>query len=143
VTNIVRELSVQLKGKPCKVYANDMRVKVSLIGPYTYPDVLVMCGQAEFDDEQKDTLLNPTIIVEVLSKLTENYDRGDKFAHYRRLDTLKEYILVAQHKHHIEHYRRQPDNKWLFSEAQSLDSEIKLPSIECRLLLREVYDKIE
>ncbi|MDI6793593.1 MAG: Uma2 family endonuclease [bacterium] len=143
VTNIVRELSLQMKGRPCEVYSNDMRVKVSSTGLYTYPDVVVMCGTSQLEDDQQDTLLNPTVIIEVLSKSTESYDRGGKFAHYRRLETLAEYILVAQDKCFVEHYIRQPDNQWLLSEIGSLQDTVQLPSIKCSLALTEVYDKVE
>lgn len=143
VTNVLRELSLQLKGRPCTTYPSDMRVKVSATGLYTYPDVTVVCGEAEFEDNQQDTLLNPTLIVEVLSDSTEAYDRGGKFAHYRKLSSLMEYVLIAQTKPHIEHYVRQPDNRWLLSEADSLSDTVHLPSIDCRLALAEVYDKVD
>lgn len=98
VTNVLRELSLQLKGRPCTTYPSDMRVKVSPTGLYTYPDVTVVCGEAQSEDHQQDTLLNPTLIVEVLSESTEAYDRGGKFAHYRKLPSLLEYVLITQTK---------------------------------------------
>lgn len=143
VTNIVRELSLQLKGRPCKVYSSDMRVKVSPLGLYTYPDIIALCGEARFDDEQRDTLLNPALIIEVLSKSTEAYDRGEKFEHYRKIESLTEYVLVSQEKQHIDHYIRQSDNQWLFSEANRKDSIIELSSISCSLPVIEIYDKVE
>ena len=143
VTNVLRDLSLQLKGRPCTTYLSDMRVKVSPTGLYTYPDVTVVCGEAQFEDNQQDTLLNPTLIVEVFSESTEAYDRGGKFAHYRKLTSLMEYVLITQTKPHIEHYLRQPDNRWLLSEADSLHDTIHLPSIDCRLVLAEVYDKVD
>ena len=143
VTNIVGELRSQLKGRPCKVYSSDMRVKVNPTGLYTYPDVVVLCGEACFDDTQKDTLLNPTVVIEVLSASTEAYDRGEKFEHYRKLASLVEYLLVAQERHHIEHYLRQSDHQWLLSEADGRQDIVQLPSITCELALAEVYDKVE
>jgi Uma2 family endonuclease len=143
VTNVLREFSLQLKGRPCTTYPSDMRVKVSPTGLYTYPDVIVVCGEAQFEDHQQDTLLNPTLIVEVLSESTEAYDRGGKFAHYRKLPSLMEYVLIAQTKPHIEHYVRQPDNRWLLAEADSLPDTVHLASIDCRLALAEVYDKVD
>jgi Uma2 family endonuclease len=86
---------------------------------------------------------NPTLIIEVLSKSTEGYDRGDKFGHYRKVESLSEYILISQDKHHIEHYVRQPDNQWLLSEADDLQVTIELPAINCRLALADIYDKVE
>lgn len=142
VTNLVRELSQQLKGRPYWVYPSDLRVKVSPTGLYTYPDVIVTCGQERFEDDQQDTLLNPLVIIEVLSKSTASYDRGEKFEHYRRLDSLREYLLIAQDRRHVEHYVRQPDDRWLLSETTSEDT-IHLPSIECVLSLAEVYDKVD
>jgi Uma2 family endonuclease len=143
VTNIVGELYAQFKKRPCRVYANDIRVKVSTTGLYTYPDVVAMCDKPRFDDEQKDTLLNPTVIIEVLSDSTANYDRGEKFKHYRSLDSLVEYILIAQDECHIEHYVRQANNQWLLLETHDLLETIELSSINCHLALSDVYDKVE
>jgi len=143
VTNCVRELSLQVKIRPCRVYPSDMRIKVSATGLYTYPDVIVACGAERFDDEQKDTLLNPIVLIEVLSESTEAYDRGSKFEQYRKLESLIEYLLIAQDKPHVEHYVRQPDGLWLFSDVSGLDGVVQLPSIECSLALAEVYDKVE
>jgi Uma2 family endonuclease len=143
VANVVGELRAQLKRRPCTTYPSDMRVKVSPSGLYTYPDVTVVCGEAQFEDGQQDTLLNPTLIVEVLSESTEAYDRGGKFAHYRKLPSLMEYVLITQTKPHIEHYIRQPDNRWLLGEADSLHDTVHLSSIDCRLALTEVYDKVD
>lgn len=111
VSNIVAELRGQLKQKPCNVYSSDLRVRVSPTGLYTYPDVVVVCGQPQLADEQKDTLLNPTLIVEVLSDSTQDYDRGRKFEHYRSLSSFTEYLLIAQDRCHVEHFVRQADNR--------------------------------
>ena len=143
VTNVVSELRGQLKSRPCTVYSTDLRLKVSATGLYTYPDVIVVCGEPQFDDDQKDTLLNPTLIVEVLSDSTKDYDRGGKFEQYRMLESFIEYVLIAQDKHHVEHFVRQPDNHWLFSETNRLEDALELSSIGCNLALIEVYDKVE
>ena len=143
VANVMYLLIGQLKGRPCKAYSSDMRVKVSPTGLYTYPDVVVVCGQPQFADEQKDTLRNPTLIVEVLSESMKDYDRGEKFEHYRTLPSLSEYVLIAQDKYHVEHFVRQPDNRWLLSETNRSEDTIHLPSIACDLALTEVYDKVE
>jgi Uma2 family endonuclease len=143
VSNIVRELSSQLRGRPCEVYASDMRVKVSPTGLYTYPDVIVVCGEARFEDGYVDTLLNPTVVIEVLSESTEAYDRGRKFEHYRTVVSLSDYLLVAQDKPRIEHYARQPERRWLLSETNHLADTISIVSIQCDLALAEVYDKVE
>jgi Uma2 family endonuclease len=140
--NIFASLHAQLRQRPCEVYASDMRVGVSPIA-YTYPDVVVVCGEGEFGDDYMDTLLNPTVIVEVLSESTGGYDRGLKFEHYRKLESLREYVLVAQEKCHVEHFVRQPDNQWLLSETDNLDDTVQLPSINCVLAVSDIYDRVE
>lgn len=141
--NVVAGLHTQLRGRSCKVYPSDMRVQIKATGLYTYPDVVVVCGKPQFEDEDNDTLLNPTLIVEVLSKSTETYDRGKKFENYRTLDSLTEYVMIAQDRVHLEHYVRQPDSQWLLSEAKALQDVIKLPTIQCTLALADVYDKVD
>jgi Uma2 family endonuclease len=143
VTNIVVELGGQLRRRPCTVYSTDLRLRVSPTGLYTYPDVVVVCGQARFADDQKDTLLNPTLIIEVLSDSTKDYDRGGKFQHYRTLASLTEYVLVSQETCHVERYVRQPENRWLLSETNEVKDTIHLSAIECDLVLAEVYDKVD
>lgn len=143
VTNVVAELRGQLKGRACTVYSTDLRVKVSETGLYTYPDAVVVCDTPLFDDDNRDTLLNPTLIVEVLSESTKDYDRGEKFEHYRSISSFKEYVLISQDKHHVEHFVRQPDHGWLLSETNKLSDTIDLPAIACRLALTEVYDKVD
>lgn len=139
--NISRELSSQLRGRPCESYISDMRVRVSETGLYTYPDVVAVCGDIRFADEQTDTLLNPTVIVEVPPASTEAYDRGDKFAHYRRLASLHDYVLVSQDAVRVEHYVRQGE-KWVLSEASLLTDTVSLASIQCTLVLEDIYDKV-
>jgi len=141
-SNLVRELSGQMRGRACEAYVSDMRVKVSPTGMYTYPDIVAVCGEARFEDEHIDTLLNPTVIVEVLSESTEAYDRGEKFAHYRRLDTLREFVLVAQDKIRIEHFRREGE-EWILSEVSGLDATLHLVSIDCHIGLAAIYEKID
>ena len=143
VANLVIEIGVQFRKRPCRIYPSDMRVKISETGLYTYPDVTVVCGRPQFDDDQSDILLNPTVIFKVLSKSIEAYDRGKKFQHYRTIDTLMEYLLVAQDSYHVEHYVRQADGQWLLSEATHLRQTIHLPTIDCDLTLADVYDKVE
>lgn len=140
--NIVAELNRQLRGKPCEVYPSDMRVKVTATGLYTYPDVVVVWGEPKFEDEYVDTLLNPTLLVEVLSQSTERYDRIAKSSYYRTLDSLAEHLLVAQDEVRLEQYVKQADGQWLLFECSSLDKVVELPSISCSLALRDVYDKV-
>ena len=140
--NIIAALSARLRERSCTVHPSDLRVRVSPTGLYTYPDVVVVCDDPEFADSTFDTLLNPTLIVEVLSKSTEDYDRGGKFAHYRTLESLQDYVLVAQNAPHAEHYARQPEGRWLLSETKSMDGEIELTSLDVRLPLAEIYRKV-
>lgn len=140
--NIASSLNAQLAERECEVYVSDMRVKVGRTGLYTYPDVVAVCGSPQFEDNQVDTLLNPVVVLEVLSKSTEGYDRGDKFEHYRTVESLSEVILVAQDKYHLEQYARQSDNHWLLSETNNLEDTIKLSSINCELSLRAIYRKV-
>lgn len=142
--NILATLHAQLKDRPCQIYPSDMRLKVEAMGLYTYPDVVVVCGDPVLaDNEFKDTLLNPIVLVEVLSKSTAGYDRGEKFEHYRQIPSLAEYLLVAQEKHHVERSARQPDNQWLLSETSDLQDSIQLSSISCRLNLIDIYSKVK
>ncbi|MGE3540195.1 MAG: Uma2 family endonuclease [Candidatus Tectimicrobiota bacterium] len=140
--NFYREVSQQLRGRPCDAHISDIRVGVSCTGLYTYPDVVVVCGTLHCADAQNDTLLNPTVIVAVLSASTEAYERGKKFAHYRRLKSLQDYLLVAQHKVRIEHYVRQ-GSTWVLSELSALNDTVPVVSIDCAIAVREVYDKIQ
>jgi len=142
VTNLVGELHSQLKESPCTVYSTDLRVQVSPTGLYTYPDVIVLCDQPQFSDEQQDTLVNPALIIEVLSESTKDYDRGGKFELYRTIDSFVEYLLIAQDRPHVEHYTRQSDGRWLLYETNNLEDTIQLKSVPCSLSLFEIYDKV-
>ena len=143
VSNLNRVLGNQLLDRPCEIYPADMRVKVTKTGLYTYPDLAVVCGEPEFEDNVADTLLNPALLVEVLSKTTENYDRGVKFEHYRRLLTVREYLAIAQDRMHVEHHVRQGDGSWVLREYAVVDDVLELRSIGCRLALAEVYQKVK
>jgi len=140
--NLHRELSSQFRDRNCEAHIADMRVAVSPTGMYAYPDVVAVCGEARFEDTSIDTLVNPTVIVEVLSPSTEAYDRGDKFAHYRRLETLREYVLIAQDQLRIEHYRREGAG-WVLTEISDPNGTLNLPSIDCHVAVSAIYEKIE
>ena len=143
VTNLVRELSLQFRGKPCEVYPNDMRVHIPATGLFTYPDVIVVCGKPLLkEDGHLDTLLNPTLIVEVLSPSTASYDRGQKFEHYRSLDSFQEYLLVEQHECKLARYTRQPDDSWVLKDFRGAGTRVELTSVGCVLKLVDVYDKV-
>jgi Uma2 family endonuclease len=143
VANVVAELRTHLKKRPCRVYPSDMRVKISESGLYTYPDVVVVCGEPKFEDDEFDTLLNPTLVVEVLSKSTAAYDRGPKAHHYRKVSSLKDYLIIEQETCRIDHYTRQPDGGWGISDYDRLEDTISLTSIGFELAVAEIYDKVE
>ena len=136
------EILRQLKGRDCEVYASDMRVKVPATGLYTYPDVFAACGPLEYDDAKRDTITNPAVIIEVLSVSTEKYDRGAKFGHYRQLPSLQDYVMIAQNKVSVEHYKRQGD-LWILTLLSRLNAVLVLESIECSILLRDIYDRVD
>lgn len=143
ISNLAGELRNRLKGRPCRPTASDLRVFAPESNLYTYPDVVVVCGQPQFLDDRRDTLLNPTLLAEVLSPSTERYDRGRKFGHYREIASLTEYLLVAQDAPRIEQYVRADDGRWIFREATGLEASIELPSLGIHLPLAEVYDQVD
>ena len=143
VVNIAAGLHTQLRKRPYFVYMSAMRLAVSAVRLYTYPDVAVVSGKSQFVDDRRDNLLNPTLIAEVLSPSTEAYDRGKKFEHYRHVDSLREYLLVASESIGAELFTRQPDGHWLLTIADRLEDTIEIPSIDCRLTLADIYEKTQ
>ena len=140
--NIATSLTVQLMEGECRVATSDMRVKVTEIDSYFYPDVVVVGGEPRAEDDTFDTLLNPVLIVEALSPSTEVYDRGEKFEHYQQIASLKDYILISQDEVHVEHYCRQ-ENEWLQTEFVELEDVLSLLSIGCELGLQDIYRRVE
>ena len=143
VTNISGQLWMQMKGRPCRVYANDMKVRIRSANAGTYPDLVALCGEREFQDGRRDLLLNPAAIVEVLSDSTEAYDRGGKFAIYRQIRSLRDYLLVSQYRVAVELFTRGPDGRWVFTEYTALSDTVILTSIDCTLSVAEIYDKVD
>lgn len=150
-TNTVFLLVGQLKGTPCSVRSKDAKVRSgpaptpgrSMKGVYSYPDMMVICGEPEYADEYCDIFLNPKVIVEVLSESTEAFDRGDKFERFRDWNqSLTDYLLVAQDRAHVDHFQRGADGRWLLTVYNGLDAQVLIDSIECRLPLAEVYDRV-
>lgn len=141
--NILRRIDEQLDGRPCEVFMSDMRVKVDSVGLYTYPDVVATCENPEFEDAEVDTLLNPQVIIEVLSKSTEGYDRGKKFEHYQTLESLQEFLLVSQTAPRVERYTRQPDNQWLLWTTGDVAGSVEIKSIDCELKLVDIFAKVQ
>lgn len=139
--NLYGELYSQLKNGPCEPYISDIRVHAGPSGLYTYPDIVVICGEPQTLDQEFDTLLNPTVIIEVLSPSTELWDRGGKFARFQQLESTKDYILVNQHKVLVEHYARQ-GKQWLLKPLSDLDDTLQIDSIGCVVSLRDIYAKV-
>jgi len=142
VANIIMELGQQLRGRPCSALPSDIKVRMPDSRKFFYPDVTVVCGEPQFHDERTDVLLNPILIVEVLSESTAAFDRGDKFQAYQQMESLKEYLLISQDKNVIEQYVRQTREVWNYTVTVGLESSLSLPSIECTLSLSTVYDKV-
>jgi Uma2 family endonuclease len=142
VGNIFTSLHQQLRSRPCRVYSNDMRVAIGATGLYVYPDVVAVCAERQFLDDRNDTLRNPTLIVEVLSPSTEAYDRGAKFKHYRTIESLREYLLVASESVDVELHTRQPDGRWILTSTDRMEDVLDLDSIGCRLALADLYEKV-
>jgi len=143
--NIGGEVRQRLKGKPCRAYESNLRLGVLATGLRCYPDLSVYCGPLRFDpeDESGETATNPTLLFEVLSKSTEGYDRGLKAENYRRIESLRAYVLVSQVNAHVEVYERQAGGHWLLRDANGLDAVLKLPAIDIELPLSEIYADIE
>lgn len=148
-SNINATLNYQLRGKPCRVLQPNIKVYSrlstdrTLSGLFSYPDCTVVCGEPVFHDAQRDVLMNPVVIIEILSKSTEAYDRGEKFVRYEQIKSLTDYILISQPQPRIEHFVRQPDGDWLRHVETNIESVISIASIGCSLPLVEVYDRID
>ena len=130
-----------LKPRPCRVYVSDLRVRANR-NTYAYPDIAVVCGEPRFAENNKDTLINPMVLIEVLSPSTEAHDRGLKFHRYRQLESLQEYVLVSQSQPLVEIFRRQPSGSWLLSEFTGLDSTGNFDSLDCKIPLAEIYHQV-
>ncbi len=143
IHNLDFVLGLQLRKRPCRIYVGNTKVFVTNTGLYAYPDLAVVCGKREFSDEVTDVLLNPEVLIEVLSESTEKYDRGTKFMNYQSIPSLREYVLVSQDRTQIEIFRRQDGEMWLYAKETNLDGTIKISSIDCALELKEVYHQVE
>jgi len=142
ISNLVAKLWQGLVGKRCSVTASHVRLRVSALGLYTYPDIVVVCGTPAFADDQADTLLNPALLIEVLSASTEAQDRGFKFAQYRQLESLREYAVVSQTEPRVEIFRRQASGDWLLSESTGPDATCRFDSVDCRIALADIYQQV-
>lgn len=144
VANTIRELGIALKGKPCRVLDSNLRIRSRRVPLFTYPDISVVCGEPQFDpdDRSGQTIINPRVLIEVLSPSTEAYDRGAKFNFYRQLEPLEEYVLISQDAPRIETFYRQPEGTWLFAAVGELESRVRLRSLGLELLLQEIYSGV-
>jgi Uma2 family endonuclease len=149
--NIVIVLGSQLRGAPCRLRTKDTKVRSgpaprlhgSKSGLFSYPDILVICGEPVYHDDQSDVILNPKAIIEVLSPTTEAFDRGEKFVRYQMWNpTLSDYILVTQHRPQVEHFSRKADGSWSYDIVFGLESKITISSIACTLSLAEIYERV-
>jgi len=139
--NVLGELRAALAERASEAHGSDLRIKIPATGRYTFADALVVCGPALFEDAEEDTLLNPRVIVEVLSKSTERYDRGDKFENYQSLESLREHVLLSQKKIRVEHYSRQPDGTWVL-RVLGAGERLVMPSIACEIAVDRIYLKV-
>ena len=141
--NLVLELGSQLRTRPCRVLGMDLKVRMPDSRKFFYPDVTVVCGTPQFHDDRRDIILNPDLIIEVMSPSTEAFDRGAKFRAYQTIESLKEYVLVSQDAPAVERYVRNGDGSWQYKSVAGLESSLTLPSVECTLNLGAVYDKVD
>ncbi|MDZ7304891.1 MAG: Uma2 family endonuclease [candidate division KSB1 bacterium] len=143
VRNLENRMSKAFEGKDCEVFFNDMRLRVDAVDLFTYPDLIVICGQPKFYENRRDTILNPLLIVEVLSESTKNYDRGEKFRLYRAIPTLREYTLVDQYKIHVEQFSLGQKGKWVLTEYDGAEAVLHCTSVDFQIPLTEIYSKVE
>jgi Uma2 family endonuclease len=139
--NLITELNIQLRAAPCRVYPSDLKVRVPNSKRFFYPDVSVVCGETQSADDERDVVLNPILIVEVLAESTAAFDRGKKFQSYQQVESLQEYLLVSQDEFVVEQYLRQEDGHCLYTKINGLDDAITLPTMKCQLALKEIYNK--
>jgi len=141
--NLTSELHARLKSRPCTVLSNDLRVRIETANAGTYPDVAVLCGEPAFYDNRRDTITNPTLLIEVLSLSSEGYDRGDKFTCYRTLPSLEQYVLVAQDRIAVDILTREADNRWILTVYDQPDQDVVFDAIGCTIPIAEIYAKVD
>ncbi len=141
--NLIGEIGSALRGSPCRTFPSDQRVKVDRTGLFTYPDIVIVCGQPRYDADDPHTLVNPQVVIEVLSPTTEAYDRGAKFRHYQQLPSVREYVLVSQEQALIERFERQLDDRWLLTTFAGTAAEVSLGTVAVRFPMQAVYAGVE
>lgn len=143
VSNCVSGLHTSFRNKSCRVYSNDLKVRIEAVDLFTYPDILVICGKPQLYKDRDDTVMNPVLIVEVLSESTKNYDRGEKFEFYRQIASLQDYILIDQYKLHVEHFSLGAENKWVLSEYSDRNDIVRAPAVDFDITLAAIYERVE
>ena len=139
-SNLFVDIGTKLKGKNCKPYGSDFRVHIPKNTLYTYPDISIICGDVDLTDEHFDTVTNPTVIIELLSRSTRNFDKGEKFTLYRDIDSLREYILVDTEKIYVEKNIRHPDNSWQLTDYRSIEDSFTISTVDLSFLLQDIYE---
>lgn len=140
--NVTAEIHAQLKGTPCQAFSNDVKIRTLPNGVYAYPDLSIVCGEPIYHDDKADVIINPKVLIEILSPSTESIDRGRKWIQYQQIASLTDYILIAQDQPYIEHFSRQTNHQWLDTIAIGLDTQLEIASVGCTLRLSEVYDRV-
>lgn len=141
--NLYAALNQFLRAKPCEAYISDMKLLIKKHQLYTYPDIMVVCGRPKFAPGRNDTITNPVVIVEVLSKSTQQYDQGEKFEFYKAIDTFRDYVLVAQHQMHVEQFQKQADGLWLHTELEDPQATLSLTSLGFEIVVGDIYHKVD
>ena len=141
--NVSARLSLGLEGKRCETFNSDQRLYITKNGLFTYPDAMVVCGQIEFDQRDRDAITNPVVVVEVLSPSTQDYDRGGKFELYRDIGSFREYVLVHQDKVHIEHYHKDNADRWVLTEIKDIEATLKFYAIDFELSVGRIYERVD
>ncbi|MCI5151332.1 MAG: Uma2 family endonuclease [Candidatus Electrothrix sp. MAN1_4] len=142
-SNLVSEINQHIKSGDCNIYSSDLRVHVPSTGYFTYPDIVITCGKEEWTDTHNDVLVNPLVIIEILSDSTASIDRGKKFEQYRELASFVEYLLIEQRTPHIEQYILYDAQEWRYRTIRGIDEQIIIQAIDCTLLLCDIYHKVD
>ena len=141
-SNLFRDIAFKIKGKGCRPYGSNLRIHIPKNTLFTYPDISIICGEPDLTDDKFDTATNPSVIIELLSKSTRNYDKGEKFTLYRDIDSLQEYILVDTEKVYVEKHIRNADNSWQITEYKTLDSSFIITTFSLSFLLKDIYEDL-
>ncbi len=140
--NITSKINEKFRGK-CRGYASEIKVWVDAVNTFFYPDITVICGEKDFYKNRKDTVINPILLIEVLSKSTKEYDKNDKFLTYQKIETIQEYVLISQNRPAVQQYIKQTDGSWKYLATIGIDSEVTFESVETTLKLEDIYDLVE